>query len=88
MDLGCPKDHSIFKVLYYACLQAKLNFCFFVADTIALGNPGSGKSTILNSLAGEVKFKSGISHARGLTHKFEEHVNQRGKFLDTPGRVV
>ena len=31
------------------------------ASIIVIGNPGAGKSTILNSLAGENLFKSGVS---------------------------
>ena len=54
-------------------------------DTIALGNPGSGKSTILNSLAGESFFKSGLSIGTGLTSRLDEGSNQNGVFLDTPG---
>ena len=33
---------------------------------IAVGNPGSGKSTVLNSLAGEFLFESGVSIGSGL----------------------
>ena len=54
-------------------------------DTIALGNPGSGKSTILNSLAGEAKFKSGLNIGTGLTSQLGEWSNKNGRFLDTPG---
>ena len=56
-----------------------------VAVTIALGNPGSGKSTILNSLAGEAFFKSGLSIGKGLTNKLDQGTNFSGVFLDTPG---
>jgi len=53
--------------------------------TVALGNPGSGKSTVLNSLAGELFFKSGLSIGSGLTSKLDEGSNKNGVFLDTPG---
>ena len=54
---------------------------------IAIGNPGCGKSTILNSLAGEILFKSGISLGQGLTFQLDERkATKTGQiFLDTPG---
>ena len=54
---------------------------------IAIGNPGCGKSTVLNSLAGEILFKSGISIGKGLTFQLDEgKINEDGQiFLDTPG---
>ena len=52
---------------------------------IAVGNPGSGKSTILNSLAGKVLFKAGVNIGQGLTFKLDEAENKNGHFLDTPG---
>ena len=55
------------------------------ASIIAIGNPGAGKSTVLNGLAGEILFKSGISIGDGLTYKLDERKNSRGTFLDTPG---
>ena len=33
---------------------------------IAVGNPGSGKSTVLNSLAGEALFKNGVNIGKGM----------------------
>ena len=52
---------------------------------IVIGNPGAGKSTILNGLAGEVLFKSGVSIGEGLTYKLDERTNDKGTFFDTPG---
>jgi ribosome biogenesis GTPase A len=52
---------------------------------IAVGNPGSGKSTILNSLAGEVLFKAGVNIGQGLTFQLDEAENKNGHLLDTPG---
>ena len=52
---------------------------------VAIGNPGAGKSTILNGIAGEILFKSGISIGDGLTYQLDEKENSRAKFLDTPG---
>ena len=34
---------------------------------IAVGNPGSGKSTVLNSLAGVVLFKNGVNIGQGVS---------------------
>ena len=55
------------------------------AKIIAVGNPGSGKSTFLNALAEEILFKSGVSFGEGLTYQLDQGVNDKGHFLDTPG---
>ena len=52
---------------------------------IAVGNPGAGKSALLNSLGGEVLFKSGVNFGGGITYKLDEKKNENGHFLDTPG---
>ena len=53
---------------------------------IAVGNPGSGKSTILNCLASEILFTSGISiDGTGLTFELVYKKNKNGEFFDTPG---
>jgi len=56
-----------------------------MASIIVIGNPGAGKSSVLNGLAGEVLFKSGISIGEGLTYQLDERENARGTFFDTPG---
>lgn len=54
--------------------------------TIFVGNPGTGKSTLLNGLANEVIFESGISYVSGLTQVLQIHSIGEGKFIgDTPG---
>ena len=53
---------------------------------IAVGNPGAGKSTTLNYLAGEVLFKSGDSFGGGLTSELNVGVSRDFEiFYDTPG---
>ena len=54
---------------------------------IAVGNPGAGKSTTLNYLAGEVLFKSGDSFGGGLTSELNVGVSRDSNwiFYDTPG---
>ena len=55
------------------------------ASIIVIGNPGAGKSTVLNGLAGELLFKSGISIGEGMTYQLDVRENARGTFYDTPG---
>ena len=50
-----------------------------------IGNPGVGKSTILNSLLGRVEFKSGLSLGKGLTTLFQLSLHTDGFYYgDTP----
>ena len=58
----------------------------YKGNIIAVGNPGAGKSTFLNSLASEAIFKSGINIGQGLTYQLDKRTNIHGcTFLDTPG---
>lgn len=54
---------------------------------IFVGNPGSGKSFILNSLIGHVVFPSGVSIGAGLTQKTSPYFDppKSTTFVDTPG---
>ena len=53
---------------------------------IAVGNPGVGKSCILNSLAGEKLFESGLSIGTGKTYELDIKRSKTGhQFIDTPG---
>ena len=63
-------------------------------SVIAIGNPGSGKSTTLNYLAQKVVFRSGPSIGSGLTYQLDTETVplacKNGKkvqvtFCDTPG---
>eukprot|EP00171_Calliarthron_tuberculosum_P008648 IDg8648t1 len=50
-----------------------------------VGNPGTGKSTILNGLIGDPVFKSGISMGTGLTTQLQGYLVGGTIYYDTPG---
>ncbi len=51
-----------------------------------IGNPGVGKSTLLNGLVGQAVFKSGVSFGEGLTKILQLHESRPGRWYgDTPG---
>ena len=50
-----------------------------------IGNPGVGKSTLINCLAEKVLFKSGVSIGGGMTYQLEEKKHNGITFMDTPG---
>lgn len=52
---------------------------------VLVGNPGTGKSTILNGLAGKVVFKYGISFGSGLTTMLNWFHTPTATVYDTPG---
>ncbi len=52
---------------------------------IVVGNPGAGKSTILNTLLGQAHFRSGVNIGDGLTEIFQTVSQNGNKYSDTPG---
>lgn len=51
-----------------------------------IGNPGAGKSTLANIMAGEVLFTSGTTCGSGCTTRLESKTDKDGReFIDTPG---
>ena len=56
-----------------------------MSQIIAIGNPGSGKSSILNAFAGQLLFQSGVSVGSGLTTQLESRASNGNTYIDTPG---
>jgi GTPase Era involved in 16S rRNA processing len=52
---------------------------------LLIGNPGVGKSTILNGLAGKTLYKSGPAYGPGLTTVLQEERVGNRIYMDTPG---
>ena len=50
-----------------------------------IGNPGVGKSTLVNCLAQKVLFKSGVSIGSGMTYQMERQEHDGIVYMDTPG---
>ncbi len=52
---------------------------------IVIGNPGAGKSALLNSCTGKINFESGLSPAVGLTILTKSVIKNNKRYTDTPG---
>ena len=50
-----------------------------------IGNPGVGKSTLVNCLAQKILFKNGVSIGGGLTYQMEKRDNDGIVYMDIPG---
>merc|ERR1719167_1603989 len=50
-----------------------------------VGNPGVGKSTVLNSVARKVVFRSGVNIGKGLTYELQKERIGNVMYCDTPG---
>ena len=50
-----------------------------------IGNPGVGKSTLVNCLAQKILFKSGVSIGSGMTYQMERQEHGGIVYMDTPG---
>ncbi|KAF4039478.1 50S ribosome-binding GTPase [Phytophthora infestans] len=58
---------------------------FDTENWLFLGNPGTGKSTLINCLIGEAKFEAGLSFGAGKTSFFQRFEHGNIVYMDTPG---
>ncbi|KAG2947741.1 hypothetical protein PC117_g6561, partial [Phytophthora cactorum] len=69
MDMSSLQESSTLRApLSTSIVASPQNYLF-------LGNPGTGKSTLINCLAGAAIFKSGLSYGGGLTKEFQTRIH-------------
>ncbi|KAG3115749.1 hypothetical protein PI124_g8347 [Phytophthora idaei] len=79
MDMSSLQESSTLKApISTSIVASPQNYLF-------LGNPGTGKSTLINCLAGAAIFKSGLSYGGGLTQEFQTRIHGNVQYMDTPG---
>jgi len=54
-------------------------------NVVMIGNPGTGKSTLLNGIIGKVAFNSGVSWGTGMTYQLDMRTVKGVRYMDTPG---
>ncbi len=75
-------SRSIVLVIFFLSLNS---FAVKLTNILLVGNPGVGKSSIINALVGEKIAVAGFSAGKGLTTFFKPYPKDDKVFMDTPG---
>lgn len=79
---------KLFIVVMLSSMFSASSFCLFVGEKniiVLIGNPGVGKSTLINSIVKKNVAESGISAGVGLTQICQIYEYQGSTYVDTPG---